>query len=506
MVLLSGWVCASLASAVELSARNMAMLSITSEEAIEHVQYFADDTLEGREAGSRGGRMAAVYIIDKLKAYGVDPAGTNDFYQGFSPNFNNLLASLPGSDPELSKEFIVIGAHYDHVGYGTPTNSYGPIGKIHNGADDNASGSAGLLEIAQACSLLPQAPKRSILFVFWDGEEKGLLGSKHWIDHPTIPLEKIKLAFNADMIGRLRKETVDVMAWRTGVGLRQMVVEQNAGSSLRLHFDWEMKANSDHWTFLSHGIPTLMFFTGLHSDYHRPSDDVEKLNPAGMQDVARLFFTTLIEAADRTELPPYRPAGQKENPLTQKTVEKPLPSQPGRLGMAWDSTRADAGELVAISIDAGSPAARAGLRAGDQILEIDNEPITSGQVFRSHILAAPKTISLLMRRSGNADPKTIEVQLAGNPVRIGINWKADDAEPNTVALNYIVPGSPADLAGLKLWDRIYQLGGEKFTTSDDFQQRLTTAPSPIEFLVETDGQLHTVTVQANESPASSTAE
>ena len=195
----------------ENSALNFARASITTGELKHHAEVLADDTFEGREAGSRGGRAAAKYIIGSLKDAGIDPAGLNDRYtQPFLGNFQNLLAEIPGTDAALSHQYIVVGAHYDHVGYGTRRNSYGPWGLIHNGADDNASGVAALLEVIDGLSRSTWRPRRSILFAFWDAEEKGLLGSKHWVNQPTVPLRDVQLALNIDMVGRLSDGRIEV--------------------------------------------------------------------------------------------------------------------------------------------------------------------------------------------------------------------------------------------------------------------------------------------------------
>src|SRR5262249_39469180 len=158
------------------TALTAALATITIEDLRKHVDVLANDTFEGREAGSRGGHAAATYVGRELQRLKL-PGGAADggYYQGFGNQCRNILAVLEGSDPELKKDYIVISAHYDHVGYGNSTNSYGPTGYIHNGADDNASGVSGLLELIEAILQLDVRPKRSILFAFWDSEESGLL-------------------------------------------------------------------------------------------------------------------------------------------------------------------------------------------------------------------------------------------------------------------------------------------------------------------------------------------
>ncbi len=186
----------------------------------------------------------------------------------------------------LKNEYILVGAHLDHVGYGNRLNSNGPVGRIHNGADDNGSGISGALEIAEGLSRLSSSPRRSILIAFWDAEEKGLLGSQHWAEHPTVPLEQVKLAVNIDMIGRLAEETVTVYGSRTAVGLRQRLARCNEGSDLSFFYDYRNRDDSDHYTFFKRRIPYLMIFTGEHADYHRPSDDADRINYEGLERIS----------------------------------------------------------------------------------------------------------------------------------------------------------------------------------------------------------------------------
>ena len=155
---------------------------------------------------------------------------------------------LPGSDPKFRDQVIVVGAHYDHVGYGGRL-SLGPSGYIHPGADDNASGTAAVLELAKAFTVLSAAPKRSIVFAAWDAEEKGLLGSKYWVAHPTLPLEHVVAAVNLDMIGRLRDEHLIVFGVRSGYGWRRLLSSQNVDAGLQLDFSWSLKPNADHYPF-----------------------------------------------------------------------------------------------------------------------------------------------------------------------------------------------------------------------------------------------------------------
>ena len=213
---------------------------------------------------------------------------------------------IAGDDPQLKDDVIVVCAHYDHVGYGNRSNSYGPIGKIHPGADDNASGTSALLELAKAFTFLPGPPKRSILVAAFDGEEKGLLGSTYWVSHPTLPPAKVVACIDLDMIGRLRDDRLYVYGIRTGCGWRRLLSRQNDDLALQLDFPWEFKPDADYYPFYEKGIPVLLLHTGLHENYHRPSDTADLIRGEGMSRIVRLLFGTVYELAESDGKIPYR--------------------------------------------------------------------------------------------------------------------------------------------------------------------------------------------------------
>ncbi len=289
--------------AVEHAALAGALESIRTTEIQRHVDVLADDSFEGREAGSRGGHAAANYLASLMETYDLLPAGESEsYFQGFGANYRNVLGLLEGSDPRLKGEVILVGAHYDHVGYGNASNSNGPIGQIHNGADDNASGVAGVLSLAAALQNLPTPPRRSILFAFWDGEEKGLLGSQHWTREPTIPVQQVVMALNVDMIGRLREGRVEVYGTRTTTGLREALARANQDPEVWFDFNWEMKNNSDHYSFYERSIPSMMLHTGLHDQYHRPSDEAHTINAEGLRQITTIMLRLVVDLADRESL------------------------------------------------------------------------------------------------------------------------------------------------------------------------------------------------------------
>ena len=398
--------------------------SIRSAEARRHVLALADDALEGREGGSRGGRAAGSYIVSHLEKLALEPAGdAGGYYQPFG-SLRNILALARGSDPAVAGELVVVGAHYDHVGYGNAGNSYGPFGFVHNGADDNASGVAGLIELAEAVEQLPNRPRRPILFAFWDGEEKGLLGSSHFVRVPSAGVSGMKPVFsvNLDMIGRLRGERLLVYGSRTAEGLRSAVVQANNSAGvkpLELFFDWAIDEDSDHYPFIVAKVPTVMFHTGLHDQYHRPSDDVQLVNFDGIEPVTRVALEFIVGIANdpgpargfrtqcRTESNVTKrgleaAAAETARPRTVGPADEKLRTEPDR--PRWGlGTRSDPGEPrspVVVRVTAGSAAAAAGVALGDRVTAIDGVPLESQADMVARLAAADAVVTLDLDRKG----------------------------------------------------------------------------------------------------------
>lgn len=465
------------------------LLSIREQDLRRHVDVLAADTYEGREGGSRGGRAAGVYLERELRRLNLaGGAAGGSYYQPFTGNHRNLLAVIPGSDPELADQVIVVGAHYDHVGYGNRDNSFGPIGYIHNGADDNASGTAGLLELIEAYQISGATPRRTLLFAFWDGEEKGLLGSYHWCRSPTVPLARVPLMVNLDMIGRLRSSRIEVVGSRTSPGLRELLSRQNVDPEVKLDFVWQLKEDSDHYAFITSRVPAVMLHTGLHDDYHRPSDDVEKLNYVGLREVTRLLVRLVDSLAQGVEIDPYRGSALNETDDQRRRQEAPLPPLPGRLGVSFREGEEDGAGAQVVLVRRGSAAEAAGIQVGDVIREINGEQVTTTADILPLVLAAPPESEVVVERAAAPEPLRLPVLLDGEPVRIGISWRVDDAEPNAVALARVVPGSPAGRAGLLVNDRVYRVDGQSFAGSQEFSE-LLAGEGPWQLEVERNGRV-----------------
>jgi len=486
-----GW---SIATAVENTAAHQASVnSITQSELKRHVDILADDSFEGRAAGSRGGHAASGYVRQQLNEIGAEAMGDDgDYFQTFHNNYRNILARIPGTDLTLKDEYILIGAHYDHVGYGTRRTSYGPTGYIHNGADDNASGTASLLELTEALRLSDW--RRSILIAFWDGEEQGLLGSKHFIRNPVVPLKNIRAMINMDMVGRLREQKLTMYGSRTLMGSRRLVSEQNEGLPLLIDFSWEIKPNSDHHPFFTHGIPYLMPHTGLHDDYHRPRDDAHKINTDGIEQTTHLLFRVISILADKEEIGTFRPASRGESPQLRRQLERPLPPAPKRLGLSWSSTDTTDIGLKVTRVGYGSPAAEAGIRAGDRIIEFDGFTVNSDEAMRTAVFRADTVTSVTIIRPGEEEPLHMPLELAGEPMRLGLSWRSDDAEPNAAIVTRVVPGSPADNAGLKIKDRIYSVGNDNVVSHEQLVSIFKETSLPVVLRIERDGNQRNVTL------------
>jgi hypothetical protein len=295
---------------------------------------------EGKPRGfDLGARLQAHVAIDRHPLHARD-----------------VVARLEGSDPALKDEVVVIGAHYDHIGLG----HFGALdpdaeGQIHNGADDNASGTAGLLEIAQAFGRSGQRPKRTVLFVAFSGEERGLLGSEYFCAHPTVPIDHVVAMINLDMIGRLRDDKLEVGGVGTSPGFRDLATEALAAQHLTAAFDARVSNDSDHASFYAAKVPVLFFFTGMHADYHRATDDVEKINGDGAARVARAAYL----CADRLANADARPQYVQVAPETGG--DRP------RLGVLLDRSRETGGVGIQRVVEA-SPAGKAGLQAGDIVV------------------------------------------------------------------------------------------------------------------------------------------
>lgn len=283
----------------------------------------------------------------------------------------NVVGTLEGSDPQLKREYVVIGAHYDHLGHGGESNSRAPGSKeVHHGADDNASGVAGLLELARTLSAEKEKLRRSLVFIAFSGEESGLIGSNYYVNNPAVPLADTVAMINLDMVGRLRDDKLSIGGIGTATEFRQLVESLNGGKGNKRGFNLQLSDDgfgpSDHSSFYAKQIPVLFFYTGVHEDYHRPSDTADKINYEGEARVVGLAGA-IVRALDRNDTrPAYLLAGSSPGGRSMSfrvylgTVPNYAESNDG---MLLDAVRDD------------SPAAKAGIKSGDKIVKLGGREI-----------------------------------------------------------------------------------------------------------------------------------
>ena len=338
------------------------------------VVYLASDYLEGRETGTKGEQLAAEYIAWRFAALGLQPKGDNgSWFNEFEFNYNpnphgtegagvtrvgrNVVAYLDNG----AATTVVIGANFDHLGYGGFGSLYTGEPAIHNGADDNASGVAALLYLAEKLKKDQNAQKNNYLFMAFSGEELGLVGSKKWVAAPTIDLGTINYMFNMDMVGRLNEEKSLAV---NGVGTSPAwvpVLESVKVGGIQTRTTTSGVGPSDHTSFYLQNIPVLHFFSGQHSHYHKPSDDSEKINFTGMLAVSD-FMLAIIEKLDDSGRLAFTATKNEDDGREAAAFKVTLGVMPdyvyGGKGMRIDS------------VIEGRPGQVAGLQSGDVILQI----------------------------------------------------------------------------------------------------------------------------------------
>jgi hypothetical protein len=318
----------------------------------------------------------------------------------------NVLGLIEGSDPKLKDEVIVIGAHYDHLGMGDEhslAESREPA--IHHGADDNASGTAGVLELAQYLAAHRDKLGRSVLLMGFSGEELGLLGSNYWTKHPTIPLGKVVGMINLDMIGRMKNDSCDVIGALSSPVWQGLLDEANRSVGLKLRVGGGTPlGGSDQQSFLAKDIPVLFFFTGVHPDYHRPGDTWDKVNGEGAAKICQVV-------ADITE----RLSQEKTRPVYVKSKDAEPTSSPGfrvYLGTIPDYAEMVDGVMLQ-GVREGSPASKAGLREGDIIVELGGKRIRNVQEYTTVLGDAKPNVATTIVVNRKGQRVTLPITPAG---------------------------------------------------------------------------------------------
>lgn len=320
----------------------------------------------------------------------------------------NVAMILQGTDEKLKKEYIVFGAHFDHLGMGGPGSSSRAVDTtgVHHGADDNASGVAMMLELAEKFAKTKDSHKRSIVCIGFSGEEMGLLGSKYFTENPGLDLKKVNAMINLDMVGRLRETNVlQVSGVGTADGFRQKVLSLSDTSVIKLALSDEGYGPSDHSAFYGKNIPVLFYTTGAHLDYHTPNDVADSINYSGMIIISSLVYNMgqeLSSSDERLKFIEAGPVAEQARPARRKGVT--LGIMPDFAGNIKNGLRAD-------FVTPGKPAALGGMKKGDIITTINGKPVNNIQdyMFRMGQLKHGETISIEVLRDGKVEVLLIQL-------------------------------------------------------------------------------------------------
>ncbi|MCK0130055.1 M28 family peptidase [Flavobacteriaceae bacterium F08102] len=337
------------------------------------VIYLSDDKLEGRQTGTPGEKAAANYIAKRFKDLGLSPKGTNGYFQPFTfkpktDPHQDITYNVVDGDSTVTgtnvlgyidnnaASTIVIGAHFDHLGHGSDGSLYRGEPAIHNGADDNASGVAVMLNLAS--KLKSTNTNNNYLFMAFSGEEMGLIGSNYFVKNTTIPLDSLNYMINMDMVGRLNKDsTLAVYGVGTSPYFKQTI--NAANKNFKIIENESGVGPSDHTSFYLNDIPVLHFFTGQHEDYHKPSDDADKLNYDGMNLISEYIYEIITELDDNGKL-----AFRKTKNESEET-----PRFKVSLGVVPDYMFDGKGMRID-GVSEEKPAQKAGLKKGDIVVQL----------------------------------------------------------------------------------------------------------------------------------------
>lgn len=339
------------------------------------IKYLASDKLEGRETGTPGARLAAEHIALRYSEIGLAPKGDNNtYFQEFSrkPQRNPHATAEENAKIDTSKAIlgknvvgyidngaattVVIGAHYDHLGYGDEGSLHAGEKAIHNGADDNASGTAAIMQIAEL--LKNKYKNNNYLIIAFSGEEKGLWGSNYFTKNATLPIESVNYMINLDMVGRMKDNKLAI----NGVGTSPVwneVLEKAVPPTITVNTSESGVGPSDHTSFYLKDIPVLHFFTGQHEDYHKPTDDFEKLNFQGIATVVDIIVNIIKELDDDGELAFTKTKDENED----------TPRFTVTLGVMPDYMFDGKGMRID-GVTNGKPASKAGIKAGDIVVKM----------------------------------------------------------------------------------------------------------------------------------------
>lgn len=375
-----------------------------------HISILAHDSLNGRGTGTQGEASARRYIEREFEKLKLKPAGDDgrfqqkfDFQKGpHGQGDGGVAYNIVGYLDNKAKTTVIIGAHYDHLGTDGQGSSLdaNPAQKIHNGADDNASGVAGVIELARFFSTNKTTENNNFIFICFSGEEMGLLGSKYFTEHAPIDLTSTDFMINMDMIGRLNPQTKSLIIHGTGTStVWENTIKKLKTESLVITTDSSGVGPSDHTSFYLKNIPVLHFFTGSHADYHKPSDDVEKINLEGEAEVLRLIAKIILELDTKPKLTFLQTKSKKQSSMSTFKVT---------LGI-MPSYASDVQGLKVDGVTEGKPAHKAGIKTGDVIIQMGDYEIKDIYGYMDALSKFTKDQSVPVKLKRGSEEMTVTV-------------------------------------------------------------------------------------------------
>jgi Zn-dependent M28 family amino/carboxypeptidase len=384
------------------------------------IAYLAADARQGRGIGTAGLDAAAEYIARTFARIGLSQPFPDGYFQAFTIDstapvaahmgiggaaVKNVVGVLPGRGP-LAGQVIVVGAHYDHLGFGGP-NALDPdsTGVVHNGADDNASGTAAMMEVARLLRGRLRSDRRTIVFVAFTAEEEGTIGSTYYVQHPVFPMDSTVTMLNFDMVGRLRDDRLLALGAETAPEFTPLL------DSLNGQYDFDLQASGDGWgpsdqaTFYAAKVPVIQLFTDLHSDYHRTTDDYATINTKGEARIASYAADLAVALATRPEPPTYT------------SIPRPEPPRGGTrawLGTVPDMSGSPGGVRIT-GVTEGSPASDAGLQGGDVITKLGEFDIANLNDLQNALVShkAGDVVQIVVRRGDETKTFTVTLRSRG---------------------------------------------------------------------------------------------
>ncbi len=384
---------------------------------MDHVNWLASTERAGRGLGTQGLDESALYIAQAMEDAGLEPGGDNgSWFQQFTvsdgPNNQsapamNVIGFLSGTNADWSDQSIILSAHYDHLGLGWPDNHAGDAGKIHPGADDNASGIAVMLELAKNLAA-EKGGSRNLVVIAFSAEESGRNGSKYYVQNPRFPLEDIRGVINLDTVGRLFDGQVSVHGTATADEWQHIFRGSEYVTGVKSKIVPGAAEGSDQASFIEKGIPSVQIFTGAHVDYHRPSDTADKIDDAGLVKVATFVKEAVVYMLAREEPLTIRIEG-----TTAQTPKRPAATGGRRVSFGTVPDFAYQGNGVMIdSLVADSPAEKAGLLAGDILIALDGKDIADLRAFSNFLktLSPGQSVKVTVDRNGERVSATVIVK------------------------------------------------------------------------------------------------